>query len=1275
VLSGASTYQIASALLDADNVTIHLTMAHKMLNGTHTITVYNVPDTGTNCLSPNPSSENFTYTYVFPLQEIVILSDANYTEGSLIAVDTIGVQSSNVFPEGDLQIDNTTVDSFTTDTSSGTLLKHRLIQRKVYTHPGHVAVDQLKIDLTNAVTGPPDENPLEGWDLDPLSTAVVSCEQELNIQLVKILLTETANNPSELNSLRCSLATVDVDKALTTVAKFRAPLGVQGRMELWLSGTLYEAANFNGLGIGYNDWLTVSLPAVIPTGTDLDPELRLITNSPDTAGIYTEWTEVFVNQELITNPDFTPGISPWVTNIDSNLIPSLESEPAGTFVRCTVVKAVEPLSRYYHNMVYDASRSVHIMFGGTPTSGVYANDMYEFDDSGTAWELIAPFGGTAPSVRGRFGFVYDSSRGICILFGGRSASTSNGETWEYNGTTATWVQKASGAVVKPSARYSPAVSFDSSRNVFVLFGGYTAAGCDAETWEYAVATSTWSLIAPFGGIKPSARYNAAMVYNAALGKCVLFGGVTTTARDSETWTYDGVTSTWAIVSPTWGIHPSGRSEHSMVYDSDRQVCILYGGQDGSAYPQVDHYVGDTWEYYGTSSTWLNLDDGSGAGVTSPYELVAFAMSYDTSTNKSILFSGVNWAHGGRVSQTWSYDNDTVVWTLFDFNPTHGRSVSHLNSLSSPVSPVYYAGKDVTCAVTAKCRAPVGTVGRVHLYTQPWVALVTVGNYYDLQGTGDWEDVFIVPLTTSDTCPSLVLWLITLSPDSGGTYVDWKTISVVRNLIPNSYFRTRSLVIDKIIIDGRGYQTTGPEIYSTGTWLPGDGPTVVPGHKNSDFLSVDGSLDYGEISDDDLFAGVDARIDTYRKGNGVVRVINAGLTPIAGATVSVSQTKHEFLFGTQLNLWEGFQLPLTPAEQILWARYQVYLPQLFNFITQPFYWNDNEYVEGVLKTAIRTAESEWIIANGMSCKGHPLFWHYSEANWLKYKDLSTIKSRVLDYVSIQPTLHNTRIQVWDVVNEISTWDKSGFLTEHSPATTRMWLQEGYIPFLKEVFNTARAAAGPNATLLANDFYMDDNYYTALKKLDDGAGGYLFDAVGMQSHMHDEVYSNQKLWNICNKFGALTGNIHFTELSILSGPAYELGGIRATYAHEPMPVWDSTPAGEIQQAIETIRVYKLLFSHPYVKAITWWNISDYKSWMLAPRGLLDINMLPKQAYTDLDQLINTEWKTHTSGVTDSFGEFAFRGFAGTYDITVTAPGHAPVTQSVTLTTSGATWNVIV
>ena len=47
-----------------------------------------------------------------------------------------------------------------------------------------------------------------------------------------------------------------------------------------------------------------------------------------------------------------------------------------------------------------------------------------------------------------------------------------------------------------------------------------------------------------------------------------------------------------------------------------------------------------------------------------------------------------------------------------------------------------------------------------------------------------------------------------------------------------------------------------------------------------------------------------------------------------------------------------------------------------------------------------------------------------------------------------------------------------------------------------------------------------------------------------------------------------------------------------------------------------------------------------------------MSPKPAYEQLKHLIRGEWWTALSGTTDASGEYRFRGFRGTYRVTVEA-----------------------
>ena len=83
------------------------------------------------------------------------------------------------------------------------------------------------------------------------------------------------------------------------------------------------------------------------------------------------------------------------------------------------------------------------------------------------------------------------------------------------------------------------------------------------------------------------------------------------------------------------------------------------------------------------------------------------------------------------------------------------------------------------------------------------------------------------------------------------------------------------------------------------------------------------------------------------------------------------------------------------------------------------------------------------------------------------------------------------------------------------------------------------------------------------------------------------------------------------------------------------WNTTPDGEAKQADYVAQFYTLLFSHPSVRAITWWDFSDANAWLGAPSGLVRKDMTPKPAYTRLMDLIHTQWWTNATGKTNRAG----------------------------------------
>jgi hypothetical protein len=102
--------------------------------------------------------------------------------------------------------------------------------------------------------------------------------------------------------------------------------------------------------------------------------------------------------------------------------------------------------------------------------------------------------------------------------------------------------------------------------------------------------------------------------------------------------------------------------------------------------------------------------------------------------------------------------------------------------------------------------------------------------------------------------------------------------------------------------------------------------------------------------------------------------------------------------------------------------------------------------------------------------------------------------------------------------------------------------------------------------------------------------------------------------------------------------------------------------------------MLFSHPAVEAITWWDFSDFRAWKGAPAGFLREDMSPKPAYDALMKLIRDTWWTETTLQSDADGSARFRGFLGAYRVTVRAPGREPIDEQFQLTKSGENrWEV--
>ena len=277
---------------------------------------------------------------------------------------------------------------------------------------------------------------------------------------------------------------------------------------------------------------------------------------------------------------------------------------------------------------------------GTEVVGTGAPATVQLIRDATDWRNELP--GTNPGPREGPAIAYDATNGLVVLFGGYDG-VNLGDTWEYTPGTNTWTQTST---TGPSPRAYAGLTFDSFNGTVVLFGGVSDLQSEADTWEYNAATNTWYQTTP--ATSPPAMGSYSLTYDSTAQRVILVGQSLVTSF-MVTWAYDVVADTWANRAATFSPPRSGQA---ITYDAALDRTVLFGGSF------LFTTYGDTWEYNYGANSWTNtVPDGSGATARTNHGL-----SYRTTDNAVWLFGGVTGA--GPASDTWRYFDvgGTRTWT-------------------------------------------------------------------------------------------------------------------------------------------------------------------------------------------------------------------------------------------------------------------------------------------------------------------------------------------------------------------------------------------------------------------------------------------------------------------------------------------------------------------------------------------------------------------------------------------------------------------------------------
>ena len=409
---------------------------------------------------------------------------------------------------------------------------------------------------------------------------------------------------------------------------------------------------------------------------------------------------------------------------------------------------------------------------------------------------------------------------------------------------------------------------------------------------------------------------------------------------------------------------------------------------------------------------------------------------------------------------------------------------------------------------------------------------------------------------------------------------------------------------------------------------------------------------------------------HRTARATVTVTGPDGRPLADTEVTVAQRRHAFTFGnigfdfvalandevaTGANVFGGARGNLEHLAE-LWL-------DVFNTATLPFYWRGFEPERGHPDTARLLRTAHWFRERGVAVKGHPLVWHTLAPQWLLPLPDDEVEATVRARVAREVSDFAGAIDTWDAINEVVILP---VFTAEENAITRLAQRDGRIAMVKLAFETARAA-NPAVTLLLNDFDLSERYERLVEEV--LAAGVQIDALGLQSHMHQGYWGEEKTLGIVERFARFGLPLHWTETTLVSGHVMppEIDDLN----DYQIPSWPSTPDGEARQADELVRHYRALVGHPAVQAITYWGITDDGAWLGAPAGLVRADGTPKPAYDELRRLVKDEWWLAPTTVrTDAAGRFTLDAFLGDYTVAT-----AGATTTVTLSPDTSTLRALI
>jgi len=386
----------------------------------------------------------------------------------------------------------------------------------------------------------------------------------------------------------------------------------------------------------------------------------------------------------------------------------------------------------------------------------------------------------------------------------------------------------------------------------------------------------------------------------------------------------------------------------------------------------------------------------------------------------------------------------------------------------------------------------------------------------------------------------------------------------------------------------------------------------------------------------ILGDAERRIREHRTADAQLHFVDHAGRPLPNLSAEVRLVRHEFKLGA--NAFRLFAIEDPALQEAYNDRYAA----LLNYATLPFYWGGYEPKPGETQERRLAQMADWCAQHGVATKGHPLVWHEVFPAWANSMEDAQVLARLEARVKEIVYRFQGRIDIWDVVNEATVSH------QHNNTVGRWMKRDGAGRCVADSLRWAHSS-NPHATLLYNDFNVSPDFEKLVAALLEAKAP--VHTIGIQSHMHKGTWTLERLWQVCETYARFKLPLHFTEATVLSGEPK-----KDDDWHTRRTDWHSTPDGEARQTDYGEQFYTVLFSHPAVEAITWWDFSDNGSWQGAPAGLIRADMSPKPLYERLVAAFHTRWATRARVVADASANATARCFFGDHEVQATLPNGA-------------------